>query len=183
MKCEEREDAAHVCAHQNNPKNPRSNQSRYCPPNTNVRCQMARWTYQGQNNHEDFVAGFVEEGFEKYGISPQALMENSWKHYQKNRKGKRDWREVLDNHEINDRDELLYIPVCVSKVLTIEEIWPSNWSFENSHWREGFPFSCGDHTSDETPSFLNQININPFKEYELFHTTLPKVLHQTIHCV
>lgn len=136
---------------------------------------MARWTYQGKNNHEDFVAGFMDGGFDKYGISPLALMENSWKHYQKNRKGKRNWKEVLDRGEINNRDELLHIPVCVSKIKTIEEIWPSNWDFEANHWRKGFPFSCGDHTSDETASFLREININAFGEKELWHTTLPKV--------
>jgi hypothetical protein len=175
MKCEERDDAADVCARQYNPKNPKSNLSRYCPPNTNVRCQMARWTFQGKNNHEDFVAGFMEGGFEKYGISPQALMENSWKYYQNNRGGKRDYREVLDKHNLNSRDELLHIPICVSSVKTIEDIWPNDWNFETNHWRKGFPFSCGNHTSDESPSFLNDININPFKEHELWHNTLPKV--------
>jgi hypothetical protein len=72
---------------------------------------------------------------------------------------------------------MLHIPVCLSDIETIEEIAPPKKGqlHEQSLWRKKFPFSCGNWRSNETKSFIKEVNVNLLEEPEMVPKTLARV--------
>lgn len=173
MKCEIRDDAQELCQQEiDHPSNNASHASRWCPPDSNMRCQMARWTKQHKRNHEDFVPGLVGGGFERYNMTPEILMQSSFQNFNRERAGALKWNDMMTT--VTEPHHMLHLPVCLSKVKTIQEIMPPSFS-DDLKWRKGFPFQCGDKFSNESRPFMEAANINPAAEPSLYGVTLPKV--------
>lgn len=177
MKCEVRDDAQQLCQNEiDHPSNNASHSSRWCPPEGDMRCQMARWTKQSKRNHEDYVPGLLNGGFTRYNMTPEILMSSSLSNFKRERASALNWDD--DMTDVKEPHHMLHLPVCISNVHTIEEIMPPSFT-DDLKWRKGFPFQCGDKFSNETRPFMEAANIHPADEPTLYSATLPKVYRNT----
>ena len=146
-----------------------TNSSRYCPPNTNYRCQIERLTKQKHNNHVDFVPGLNDRSWEIFNITPQALMEGSWEYRQRNRALIP--QEMLQDGHLIKTDQTLHISVCTTRVKTI-----GNMDVNIKRKPHHFVFACGDdYRGNETEKVFQETNIHPLEEHDVWFRMIPEV--------
>jgi hypothetical protein len=129
---------------------------------------MEGWSKQEKNNHKVFMPG-LEGGFERYNMTAKMLAVSALDHFIKEREAGIERDDMLQSYQ--KPNHMLRLPVCISKVQTIEDIKPASFS-EQLHWKIGFPFQCGDHHSNGTNAFLKNTNIDPTNEPTLWSVTL-----------
>lgn len=167
MKCEEREDALEMCK-ADSKKSKLTQMSRFCPK-PNIRCQAECYPKQERNHKATFVHG-MPKAFQAHDISPEYLLNSSWNHYivhgteRSTITGK-----TIDEGQIAEKDDMLYLPVAMSKVKTIQDI-DRRTKFSNK-----LPWSSGGFKSEDTKIFLKSINIHIPQERELARGSMPRV--------
>jgi hypothetical protein len=153
---------------QDSTKSTLTQMSRFCPED-NVRCQMEGWPKQEKFHKATFVHG-LPKAFQAHGISPEQLLNASWHHYLVHgTKGSTTTGRIFDGGAISDSEDMLYLPVSVSKVRTIQDL-DRITKFANR-----FPWSSGGFKSESTKDFLQSVNVHPSDEKELSRGSMPKV--------
>jgi hypothetical protein len=166
LKCEERDDAVEICK-QDKKLAAKKRGSLYCPPDhPKLRCQAGMWTKRQIFNHEKELPAFKEgEKSSTQGIELSDLFSNSLERYFVMGTDSFTPRGLYGKGRVIDPLKMAHLPVAVSKVRTVHP----------GHHGKGFPFSCGDWTSDCTAAFMDRINVNIADEWETRSTALVRV--------
>jgi hypothetical protein len=162
LKCEDREDAAELCAE--NDGSMENDLRVYCPPDyPRLRCQSALWTKRQVGNHEKPLTGLEKDNrFAELSIKTSDLFDNSLTRYFLMGADSYSDRGLYIEGKPIASHKMVHLPVSVSKVRTIGS-------------SRNFPYSSGDWTSNHTPAFLDRIHVNVSDEGEMRGVLLHRV--------